>query len=76
LGIKTVSSYWYNFNQFQRENPNQDTIWSIKFKDNFNKADLELYKKQNSRLYSQQVSLENHKDVPVEEIPKYIKPLD
>jgi hypothetical protein len=76
LGIKTASHYWYNFNQFQRENPNQDTIWSIKFKDNFNKADLELYKKQNSRLYSQQVSLENHKDVPVEEIPKYIKPLD
>ena len=76
LGIKTVSSYWYNFNQFQRENPNQDTIWLINFKDNFNKADLMLYKKQNSSYYSQQNSLKKHNDVPVEEIPKYIKPLD
>ena len=76
LGIKTVSSYWYNFNQFQRENPNQDTIWLIKFKDNFNKADLMLYKKQNSSYYSNENVLKQYGDVPVEEISKYIKPLD
>lgn len=76
LGIGTVSSYWYNFNQFQRENPNQDTLWLISFKDNFNKADLKLYKKQNSSYYGTEETLEKHNDVPVEEIPKYIKPLD
>ena len=76
LGIKTVGSYWYNFNQFQRENPNQDTIWLIIFRDNFSKADLKLYKKQNSTYYSNEDTLKKYIDIPVEEIPKYIKPLD
>ncbi len=76
LNIKTVSSYWYNFSQFQRENPNQDTIWLITFRDNFNKADLKLYKKQNSSYYRNEESLKTHVGVPVEDIPKYIKPLD
>ena len=76
LNIKTVSSYWYNFNQFQRENPNQDTIWLIIFRDNFNKANLKLYKKQNSTYYSNEDTLKKHIDIPVEEISKYIKPLD
>jgi hypothetical protein len=76
LGIRTVSSYWYNFNQFQRENPNQDTVWIIHLKNNFNKANLKLYKKQNSSYYSNENVLKQYGDVPVEEIPKYIKPLD
>ena len=77
LGIGTVSHYWHNFNQFQRENPNQDTIWLINFKDNYNKADLKLYKRKSKTYYGNQEDiLEKHDDVPVEEIPKYIKPLD
>ena len=77
LGIETVSHYWYNFSQFQRENPNQDTIWMINFSDNYNKANLKLYKRKSKTYYGNQEDiLEKHDDVPVEEIPKYIKPLD
>ncbi len=76
LGIKTVGSYrWYNYNQFQRENPNQDTIWVIRLIDNYTKADLNLHKKQTNSYYSQQSSLKTHDNVPIEDISKYIKPL-
>jgi hypothetical protein len=76
LGIRANGRYWYNFNQFQRENPNQDTIWLITFRDNFNKANLKLYKKQNTTYYGNQDTLKTHIDIPVEDIPKYIKSLD
>lgn len=76
LNIKNSNSYWYNFKQLERENPNQDTIWRIHFKDEFNKADLFLYPKQNNSYYGNTTKLKSHTDVPVEEIPKYIKPLD
>ena len=34
-----------------------------------------LFKKHNSTYYGNQDILEKHMDVPLEEIPKYIKPL-
>jgi len=75
LGIKNKNSYWYNYNQLERENPNDDTIWIINLKGEYNKADLMLFKKHNSTYYGNQDILEKHMDVPLEEIPKYIKPL-
>lgn len=75
LDIKGRGSYWYNYKQLERENPDDDTIWIIRFKDDYYKADIELYKKQNNSYYGNQDVIKKHTDVPVEEIPKYIKPL-
>ena len=75
LGIKGQTSYWHNYNQLERVNPNDDTIWIINFKGEYDKADLMLYKKHSSTYYGNQGVLEKHADVPLEEISKYIKPL-
>jgi hypothetical protein len=75
LGIKNKDAYWYNYQQLVRENPNDDTIWVINLKGRYDKADLMLYKKHSSTYYGNQDVLEKHMDVPLEEIPKYIKPL-
>ena len=75
LGIKNKSTNWYNYNQVERVNPNDDTIWIIDFKSGYEKADLKLHKKHSSTYYGNQDVLEKHVDVPVEEISKYIKPL-
>ena len=75
LGIKNKSSHWYSYNQLERVNPNDDTIWFINFKGEYDKADLMLYKKHSSTYYGNQDILEKHVDVPLEEITKYIKPL-
>ena len=75
LDIKGGRGYWYNYKQLERENPDDDTIWIIRFKDDYYKADIELYKKQNNSYYGNQNVIKKHTDVPVEEIPKYIKPL-
>lgn len=75
LDIKHKSSHWYNYQQLVRENPNDDTIWIINLKGEYDKADLMLYKKHSSTYYGNQDVLEKHIDVPLEEITKYIKPL-
>lgn len=76
LGIRNKSSRWYDWKQLERENPNDNTIWIITLKGDYNKADLMLYKKHSSTYYGNQDILEKHIDVPLEEITKYIKPLD
>ena len=76
LGIKHKNNNWYNYSQVERVNPNDDTIWVIDFKSGYEKADLNLHKKHSSTYYGNQDALEKHVDVPVEEISKYIKPLD
>ena len=75
LGIKGKRSYWYSYKQLERENPDDDTIWIIRFKDDYYKADIELYKKQNNSYYGNQEAIKKYTDVPVEEISKYINPL-
>ena len=78
LGIKNrQNSYRYNYHQLERENPNDNTIWIIILKGDYDKVDLKLYKKHSSTYYYRNEDVyENHYDVPLEEIPKYIKPLD
>jgi len=76
LGIKNKRAYWYSYyKQLERENPDDDTIWIIRLKNEFDKADIELYKKQNHSYYGNQEAIKKYTDVPVEEISKYIKPL-
>tara|TARA_R110002020_G_scaffold113236_7_gene260341 strand:+ start:9965 stop:11353 length:1389 start_codon:yes stop_codon:yes gene_type:complete len=76
LGIKNKNAYWYNYQQLIRENPNDDTIWVIKLKNGYDEADIGLFKIQHNSYYGNQKPIKPpHLDVPVEEIPKYIKPL-
>jgi hypothetical protein len=69
LNMKKINSGWSRWgNQYKRENSN-DTIWYIKVDNDFEKAELELYHKNDNR-YSTEAKRKFK--IPFEKLPQYI----